>query len=62
MSHDPDKGAVQETITWEPCSGLEGRGAVIESHWVGVNPHSPCPSLTQAGHKKALLPSPPSPR
>lgn len=59
----PEKGAAQETLTWEPHPDPAADwGVVIESHCGGVNPHSPRPSLCPAGHKKALLPSPTSPR
>lgn len=59
MSGGPDKGAAQETQK-NPAADWWG-GGVIESHCGGVNPHSPQSSLSQAGHKKALLPSPTSP-
>lgn len=42
-----------------PC-GRGGGG--IERHWGGVNPHSPRPSLSRAGHKKPRPPPPESPR
>lgn len=59
----PDRGdSVGEGITWEPYSGPSVDQEGIERHWAGVNPHSPCPSLTPAGHNKARPPSPASPR
>lgn len=41
-----------------PCGGEGG----IERHWGRVNPHSPRPSLSRAGHNKPRLPPPVSPR
>lgn len=42
-----------------PCGG--GVRGVIERHWGGVNPHSPCPSLSRTGHNKPRPPPPESP-
>lgn len=39
------------------CGGEGG----IERHWGRVNPHSPCPSLSRAGHNKSRLLPPVSP-
>lgn len=55
----PDKGG---GVTWEPSPGPAMEGGGIERHWGGVNPHSPRPSLSRAGHNKPRPPPPASPR
>lgn len=49
-------------VTWEPYPGPAVEQGGIERHWGGVNPHSPRPSLSQAGHNKPRPPPPASPR
>lgn len=56
-------GGVEGGVTWEPYPGTAvERGGGIERHWGGVNPHSPRPSLSGAGHNKPRPPPPASPR